>query len=445
MRTLLLSALVAVCALAVPVLFAGTAEAHPMPHTNVLLDVHDHDVTATLELPVADLGLAMGVDLQADPAGEVVQRREEILDYLHAHFEPTTMDGQSWSVRFNDPTVTAAEQTSTGTYQEVVVTAVLEPPAGGTTRQFQLGYDAVVHQVLTHTVLVSVRQDWASGSVGEDVTSEVGVVRIDTATGAVKPVAIDLSSGSSWRGFEAMVELGVSHIREGTDHLLFLLTLLLPAPLIAASRRWGGFAGVRTSLRAIAGITLAFTIGHSTTLVLASVGRWMLPTGAIEALIAVSILVSAAHAIRPIFPGKEVVVAGFFGLIHGAAFSFTLSELDLSTPQLVLSLLGFNLGIEIMQIAIVALVLPSLIVLASTRMYTPIRVVGAAAAGIAALGWFADRVGSPNIIAMQADRLGAFGPWLIGVLAVAAITSMIAPQRVLRTPNSDESTMKVVV
>ncbi len=411
-----------------------------MPHSVVLLDVDNDKVTAHLELPIADLSLAMGIDLRNDPEGTVAQQQGAMINYLSAHFAPMTLDGRAWIVEFRPATVTAAEQTSTGRYQEVQVDAVLTPPAGGDTRHFHLGYDAVVHQVVTHTALISVSQDWKSGSAGETAPSEVGVVRIDTATGRVLPVTIDLGAGSTWRGFIAMVELGMSHIREGTDHLLFLLTLLLPAPLVVSGRRWGGFSGVRASTSSIAKITLAFTIGHSATLIVASLGHWAPWTGTVEALIAVSIAISAAHAIRPIFVGKEVFVAGFFGLIHGAAFSVVLAELNLGTTQMLLSLLGFNLGIELMQVAIVAVVLPSLIVLASTRAYTPVRVCGAVVAGVAALGWLFDRLGTPNTVAVQADRLGAAGPWVIGALAITAMVNAAGRRRLQQSVSADVST-----
>lgn len=101
------------------------------------------------------------------------------------------------------------------------------------------------------------------------------------------------------------LKLGVSHIAAGTDHLLFLLMLL------AGLKRWGGFAGPRRSLPNILKIITAFTVGHSLTLILGTLTRLELPAQPIEALIALSLLISAVHALRPVFPGREVLVAGF--------------------------------------------------------------------------------------------------------------------------------------
>ena len=127
-------------------------------------------------------------------------------------------------------------------------------------------------------------------------------------------------------GFVSIFRLGMRHIAEGTDHLLFLLILLLPAPLIVVGSRWAGLADMRSSVLRILKIVTAFTLGHSITLALAAFGIVRVPSRPIEVLIAVSILVSAIHALRPIFPGKEAAIAAFFGLIHGLAFAATLSR-----------------------------------------------------------------------------------------------------------------------
>ena len=121
-----------------------------------------------------------------------------------------------------------------------------------------------------------------------------------------------------------MFRLGARHIAEGTDHLLFLLALILPAPLVAAGGRWGGYAGGKTALRRIVKVVTAFTLGHSITLVFGALGWAPLPGAVVESAIALSILVSAVHALVPIFRGREVFIAGGFGLVHGLAFATTL-------------------------------------------------------------------------------------------------------------------------
>jgi len=95
-----------------------------------------------------------------------------------------------------------------------------------------------------------------------------------------------------------------------------------------------------------------------------------------DRLIAVSIFVSAAHALRPLFPGRSAGIAAFFGLIHGLAFATILGQLGLGRWERVASILGFNLGIETMQLIVVAAVMPSLIFLSHPRAYRFLRIGG---------------------------------------------------------------------
>ncbi|MET9080842.1 HupE/UreJ family protein [Streptomyces sp. NPDC004237] len=419
---------IAVTVTAALLLAAPPAAAHPMPHSVLLLDVHETSVTAELELPLSDFSRASGIDLNdKSTAKQLVTRKPVIRRYLAAHLRPTTLQGGAWTVAFGDIALSQAEQTSTGPYRELTVQATLTAPAGGDTRHFALGYDAVVHQVVTHTVLVSIRQDWAAGHVGADAGSatQVGVIRVDTRTMKVMPLTINLETGSVWSGTYAMFQLGANHILEGTDHLLFLLILLLPAPLVAVRHRWHGTVNAKTALGRIGRTTLAFTIGHSLALALSAFGKLEIPARPVEAFIAFSILVGAVHAIRPLFAGHEAVVAGSFGLGHGLAFSFVLAEMHLSTTQLALSLAGFNLGIEAMQFLLVLLALPSLLLLTRLPKNAAVRCACAALTATAALGWLLDRLGLSNPVARAADSAGTHTSELFVVLIGAAVLSVL--------------------
>lgn len=182
------------------------------------------------------------------------------------------------------------------------------------------------------------------------------------------------------------------HIAEGTDHLLFLLALLLPAPLIEARSRWVPSANIRPGLVRVLKIVTAFTVGHSITLALAAKGVIHVPSRPKEILIAFSILVSALHALRPIFPGKEAFIAAFFGLIHGLAFASTLNNLGLGWGERLAGILGFNLGIETMQLLVVAVALPSLVLMSCTSAYPHLRVPAAIISVLASVGWIVERL-----------------------------------------------------
>jgi hypothetical protein len=192
--------------------------------------------------------------------------------------------------------------------------------------------------------------------------------------------------------FSSLFRLGMRHIAEGTDHLLFLLVLLLPAPLLVSGMRWGPPSGVRPSLLRVLSIVTAFTVGHSVSLSLAAFNAVHVPSRPVEVLIAVSILVSTIHACRPIFPGKEALIAAFFGLVHGLAFAATLGQLGLGRWDRVAGILAFNLGIETMQMLVVAAILPSVMLMSRTRAYPIFRMSGAIFAGAASVGWIFERL-----------------------------------------------------
>lgn len=406
----------AILATAVP------ASAHVLPTSTIQLAVSKTHVTATVDIPLSDLEAASAIDLGAGTQAEVDAQADAVETYLLAHFTPSSGDG-AWTVTEGDLVVSnAGNAATTGIYEQVETTFTLTPPTGSDAAteesSFDLGYDAVVEKVATHTVIVTVASD--STDSGFDGVYEVGTVARDTVTNQVEDLHVDLSSsGGGHTAFAAMLKLGMQHIREGTDHQLFLLTLLLPAPLLSRGRRWAGPVGGRTAVRRIAAVTASFTLGHSITLALGALG---VPVAqqVVEAAIALSILVAAIHAVRPLFPGREAIVAGAFGLVHGLAFSEVLRALDLHGIHLVLALLGFNLGIEAMQLVVVALALPPLVLLSRTPAYPRIRVFAAALTGVAALGWLAARMGYANPVGVLADHLGTLSsPVLVALWALA--------------------------
>lgn len=231
---------------------AAPASAHVLPSSSVQLNVRDDAIDAAVKIPLDDLEAASGINLGEESGEAVAAHSAEINRYLLAHFAPTSDAGQAWDVTVGDLMVADAGSVSTtGIYKELKTTFTLTPPAGSAARSFTLGYDVVVDQVVTHVVLVSVASDWAAGVV--DGGYQVGTIRLDTASGTVPSLHVDLGAGSNTGGFLSMVKLGIQHIQEGTDHQLFLLTLLTSPPLLVVRRWWAGPAPVRKAVRRIAG------------------------------------------------------------------------------------------------------------------------------------------------------------------------------------------------
>jgi HupE / UreJ protein len=159
-----------------------------------------------------------------------------------------------------------------------------------------------------------------------------------------RSATLDLAAAADtgWRSFVAM---GVEHILGGIDHLLFLLALL---------------ALVRGFWQTVKIVT-AFTVAHSITLSLATLGLVDVPSRIVEPLIAASIVwVAIENLVAPEGVGRRWLVAAVFGLVHGLGFASALSELDLSREALVRALVGFNVGVELGQLAFIAVVLPPL-------------------------------------------------------------------------------------
>jgi len=301
----------------------------------------------------------------------------------------------------------------------VILHARLQAPAGASTETFALDYSVIVQRVVSHQALIYVRRDIRNGLLGEKPLP-VGVIGFGNTH-----LSVDGSGGSWWQGFARVFSLGMQHIAAGSDHLLFLLTLLLPAMLIAPGGRWRAGKSTAASVWTIVRIVTGFTLGHSLTLAMASVGWLSVPSRPVEVLIAVSIIVSSIHAWRPLFAGREIWIASSFGLVHGLAFATTLAGLSFDGWTLILSLLGFNLGIESMQLLVIAAILPPLILLSATRWYTPVRLAGATFAAVCSLGWIAERAfQAANPLEPLVRWLAAPPAWLMASVCLASALSI---------------------
>src|SRR5947209_677123 len=214
---------------------------------------------------------------------------------------------------------------------------------------------------------------------------------------------------AAWR----FVESGFFHILEGTDHLLFLLCLVIPF------RKFGQLVLLVTS----------FTVAHSITLIASAYdlgpdALWFPPL--IETLIAISILYMAIENVLGSNVGRRWLITFGFGLVHGFAFSFALREtLQFAGSHLLTSLLSFNLGVELGQLLVLALLVPALEVLfrflVAERLGT---IVLSVLVGHTAWHWMterAERLGKFPWPAPDASQLAVAVRWLMGVLILAGL------------------------
>ncbi|MDJ1497017.1 HupE/UreJ family protein [Cytophagaceae bacterium DM2B3-1] len=415
--------------LLVGILGYGWAEAHSLPDCKAQLLVQSEQVVIKFRSPYEILELASKakIDLSSQESLEALKR------YLIQHTHISDSLHSQWTISAGTITTGQTTDPNIGTYPEIIAELYLKPDNNNSLHSFVLHSDWVIHQIPTQSILVSVEQDWANGII-ENSGQQLGMIAWDIPSGKILPLQIQLEQGSWIKGFVSMLKLGMTHIQEGTDHILFVMVLLLPCMLVPIGKQWDNYRGLKSSLLQILNLVTAFTVGHSLTLLLGTLGWVQLPSQPVEILIAVSILVSAVHAIFPVFSGKEKYIAIGFGLIHGLAFSSVLADLTVSTPTLLVSILGFNLGIELMQFLLIAGIIPWLLLLSQTRGYIWVRLIGAILASIAAIGWIVERVsGQGNSITSVVDQLSDFAQPIIFGLAFVAIISFLTQRLTFRS------------
>lgn len=188
------------------------------------------------------------------------------------------------------------------------------------------------------------------------------------------------------------LRLGMHHIWIGYDHMLFLLTLLLPAALRRRSGEWVPVEKLSEAAWRVAGIVTSFTLAHSITLALAALDVVRLPSRFVESAIALSIIASALNNVWPLVDKRAWLIAFGFGLIHGFGFASVLQELGLGESRLAASLFGFNLGVELGQLTVVAVCLPLIFPARRLDRYRRGGIQsGSLVAALVAAYWFVER------------------------------------------------------
>ena len=176
-----------------------------------------------------------------------------------------------------------------------------------------------------------------------------------------------------------------------------LAELLLPAvgtwqKQPAGRVRWQPVQRLRDALWDVLRIVTAFTVAHSITLSLATLGLVSLPSRLVESVIAASVVLAALNNVWPLFQGRRWSVAFAFGLILGFGFASVLADLGLPQDALALALVGFNVGVELGQLAIVVAFLPLAFVLRDSAFYRrAVLVAGSLLIAAIALAWFLER------------------------------------------------------
>jgi hypothetical protein len=378
--------------------------AHNQPQSRVLINFGENTVDIDLYLPIDRFEAALDQLQQVHPVPLTtisVLNSPSLLNYTHDYIQQRLSlrapNGQVWQLQnIQFPQYPVSRVLNLNPMDDLHVVLRFIPPQNQPLRHFILIDHVLTQEIATHNALISVQHDWYNAQFADQPTL------VDTLSLEHLSVEINQAQGGFLLGFQHVFKMGLSHIAEGYDHLLFLLCLLLTSALVATAqpKSWGAFKGTRQTVWHIAAIVTGFTLGHSLTLALGVYQILHLPVAVVESLIAVSIFITAGNAIRPIVSRNEFWLAIVFGLIHGLAFSQTLMEMGLTGWQLASGVLAFNLGIEVMQLLLVLLCLPLLIYFAKQSYYHKVKnTIAVFAIGLAVL-WFVERAFAVQIFAV---------------------------------------------
>jgi len=349
-----------------------TAWAHKASDSYLVIDVKGNTVTAQWDIALRDIDFALGLDRDGNAEitwGELRARQSDVAVWALSRLALTRNGNCPLQV-----SGLQVDEHTDGGYAVLHLSGVCPGARGALGLHYRLLFDLdSLHRGLLRLTL--------DGATHTTVLSPTSGVLQFGATQATR-----------WEQFGQYLVEGVWHIWIGFDHILFLLSLLLPAVLVLHMRHWQGVTSFGVAAREVLWVVTSFTAAHSITLSLAALGLVSLPSRLVESAIALSVVLAAANNLWPVVERRRWLVAFGFGLIHGFGFASVLAELGLPADALVLSLLGFNLGVEVGQMAIVAGFLPVAFLLRNTRFYLRgILVLGSWLTMLVAFIWLLER------------------------------------------------------
>jgi hypothetical protein len=364
-------------------LCAGSAFAHKPSDSYLALEINGDRISGQWDIALRDLEYAIGLDANGDGEitwGEVRARHADIAAYALARLA-LRVDGRACELR---PDAHLVDDHSDGAYEVLKFSAVC-PPSATSPQALDIDYSLFFDFDAQHEGLLRLVADGATTT---------GVFSADRRT-----QHFALRDISASQQFLAFARQGVWHIWIGFDHILFLLSLLLPAVLVFRERRWMPVDRFRPAFWDVVRVVTSFTLAHSITLSLAALEVVTLPSRLVESTIALSVVLAALNNVRPVIEGRRWLMAFVFGLIHGFGFAGVLADLGLPRDALLLALVGFNLGVEGGQLAIVAIFLPLAFLLRETPLYRRgIMAGGSVLIAMVAAIWFIERAFAIRIL-----------------------------------------------
>jgi HupE / UreJ protein len=355
------------------------AQAHKPSDSYLSIAVHGQQIDGQWDIALRDLDFAIGLDGNGDGEltwDEIRARHAAIAAYALQRLQVASSAGPC-PLQVTEQLI---DEHTDGAYNVLRFRGVC--PGGVAPASLSIGYTLFADVDPQHKGLLK---------LGSDGHTQTAIFDPDSPR-----QTLSLTSPSRLAQFGAYVKHGIWHIWIGYDHILFLLSLLLPAVLLPAAREQQ--QGLKAAFFDVLKVVTAFTLAHSITLTLASLSVISLPSRWVESAIAASVVLAALNNLFPLFRGRRPVAAFVFGLIHGFGFASVLLDLGLPQSSLVASLFGFNVGVEIGQLAIVAVFLPLAWLLRKTWFYRQLMTVGSLLIAIIAAIWLLERVADIKLI-----------------------------------------------
>lgn len=238
-------------------------------------------------------------------------------------------------------------------------------------------YTGIVSDFPTHKLLTSIT-----------LNEQTSVHVLDGERGFI---TVALQNNHWVSQFGEMIYQGIWHIFIGLDHILFLVATLLTVNLLRKNKRWVKEQSKKHIIKSTVILVSTFTLAHSITLTATALDFITLNSRIVELGIAISVVITALNNVYPIIMRLRFITFGF-GLLHGMGFASVFGDLSAQTGSLVMNVLAFNLGVEIGQLAIVALLLPVLIALRNARVYSKaIMPIASSIIAIIAINWTLQR------------------------------------------------------
>jgi len=371
-----------------------TLQAHAPEQGFIFLRVYEtNGIEGRFEIHADDLNKVFNWNLskEGNDKDVMLPHYEELKAYLLSH------SGFSSSLGKHNVVFKGIDVLSTGLGDYIQVLFDLDNVAT-IPDTMQVTYNAVFESSATHRGFLTMEYNWKAGVINNE--SNISLY----FTPGSPTDTLDLTEVSVWKGFVAMIKQGVWHIWIGTDHIFFLIALILPAVVrrrreenLSLTESWKPVDRFKSAFLYIIKIITFFTIAHTITLSLAALQIISLPGWIVESIIAFSIGLAALHNIRPIFKGRDWVIAFVFGLFHGFGFASVLGDIGLTDEFLVYSLLGFNIGVEIGQLIIIALIFPVLYLIRKWKSYPKLLIGGSIFLILASMYWIVERVFDVNL------------------------------------------------